>query len=134
MFSVNRVVAFLTPVFSAGAAVGAAWLVKHCPGLPTPGQAELLGAEISGATAAAGAALKWLHGHQSWEKRVAELNPLRDIERVVKTVRKLDPKIVAEIEAIATTEINKTLAGLVQAQATAGRPAAAVVPAGGGAA
>jgi hypothetical protein len=68
----NRVVAVLTPAFSAVAAVGAAWLRKHFPGLPTPSSGQILGVEIAGATAAGGAALSWLKGHQQWEARIDE--------------------------------------------------------------
>lgn len=71
MFQANRRVALLTPLFTAAAAVSSAWLRKHFPGLPTPSQGELAGLEITTATAAAAAALKWLHGHQQWEARLA---------------------------------------------------------------
>jgi hypothetical protein len=128
MFPVNRVVAFLTPVFAAGAAVGSAWLIKHFPGLPVPGQAELLGAEISGATAAAGAALKWLHGHQAFEKRVAEIAPVTVLEEIGKTVKKLDPKLAGEVEAIVNAEISKVLGGIVAKQATMPAASAAEMP------
>lgn len=70
MFPVNRIVALATPVFAAAAAVGSAWLSKHFPGLPTPSQGQILGVEIAGATAAGGAALSWLKGHQQWEARI----------------------------------------------------------------
>ncbi|MFZ1925299.1 MAG: hypothetical protein WAU42_04050 [Solirubrobacteraceae bacterium] len=73
MFPINRVVALATPVFSAVAAVGSAWAAKHFPGLPTPSTGQLLGVELAGATAATGAALKWLHGHQKYEARLAAL-------------------------------------------------------------
>lgn len=69
MIPVNRLVALLTPVFAAAAAVGSAWLLKHFPGLPVPSTAELTAVEALGATTAGGAALKWLHGHQAREKR-----------------------------------------------------------------
>lgn len=72
MFPANRVVAILTPVFTAAATVASAWLLKHFPGLPVPSKSQLLAAEIGGATAAVGAALKWLHGHQKWEARIDE--------------------------------------------------------------
>jgi hypothetical protein len=72
MIPVNRLVALLTPVFSAAAAVGSAWLLKHFPGLPVPSTVELTAVEVLGATTAGGAALKWLHGHQAFEKRLDE--------------------------------------------------------------
>lgn len=105
MFSVNRVVAFLTPVFAAGAAVGSAWLVKHFPGVPVPSQGQILGVEIAGAASAAAAALKWLHGHQLWEARIHQA------EQLVKT-------------QIAGALSNVTLAGIPAAPAAADAPAA----------
>jgi len=84
MFPLNRVVVLLTPLFTAAAAVGSAWLVKHFPGLPVPSQGELLGVELAGATAAGGAALKWLHGHQKYEDRLAVLE--RDAIHIATTV------------------------------------------------
>jgi hypothetical protein len=72
MFPVNRIVALLTPVFAAAAAVGSAWLTKHFPGLPTPSSGQILGVELAAATAAGGAALSWLKGHQQWEQRIDE--------------------------------------------------------------
>lgn len=72
MIPVNRLVALLTPVFAAAAAVGSAWLLKHFPGLPVPSTAELTAVEALGATAAGSAAVKWLHGHQAWERRLSD--------------------------------------------------------------
>src|ERR1700748_3732441 len=72
MIPVNRLVALLPPVFAAPAALGSAWLLKHFHGLPVPSTAELTAVEALGATAALGAALKWLHGHQAFEKRLDE--------------------------------------------------------------
>src|ERR1700743_3106684 len=72
MIPINRLVALLTPVFAAAAVVGSAWLLKHFPGLPFPSTAELTAVEALGATTAGAAALKWLHGHQKWEERVAD--------------------------------------------------------------
>jgi hypothetical protein len=71
-WSTNRVVAVLTPVFAAAAAVGSAWLTKHFPGLPelTSTDTTILGGLV--AVSATAAALKWLHGHQSYEKIIAE--------------------------------------------------------------
>lgn len=112
MFTVNRVVALLTPVFAAGAAVGSAWLTKHFPGLPTPTTGELLTAEIAGATAAIGGAVTWLKGHQAWEKTVADIVPQHVIDEVVSTVKRveaIDPKLAGEIEAIARAEVNKVI-------------------------
>jgi len=63
-----RIVALLTPVFSAVSGIGLAWLGRHFPGLPRPTASELLALEVTGATTAAGAAVKWLHGQSAWER------------------------------------------------------------------
>ena len=65
MFSLNRGVALLTPAFTAGAALVSAYAAKHGLNLPA-GEVETV--EIAAATAAAGSALKWLHGHQGFER------------------------------------------------------------------
>jgi hypothetical protein len=127
MFSVNRVVAFLTPVFAAGAAVGSAWLVKHFPGVPVPSQGQILGVEIAGAASAAAAALKWLHGHQLWEARIHQAELL--VKHVENVVTKIDPQLTAELEQLVKTQIagalsNVTLAGIPAAPAAADAPAA----------
>lgn len=70
--SLNRVVAFLTPVFAAVAGVGSAWLARHFPGIPPLPPADIVAFEITAATTAAGAALKWLHGSQLAERYVHE--------------------------------------------------------------
>lgn len=67
MFSVNRIVALLTPVFTAGAALASAYAAKHGLNLSA---SEVLTVEVAAATAAGGAALKWLHGHQKYEQIV----------------------------------------------------------------
>jgi hypothetical protein len=72
MFSLNRIVVLATPVFSAVAAVGTAWLARHVPGLPAIPPSDLIALEITGATAAGAAALKWLHGSQAAEKYAHE--------------------------------------------------------------
>ena len=76
MFPLNRLVVLLTPVFSAGAAVGSAWAAKHFPGLPVPSQGEITAMAVAGATAAFGAAASWLHGHQKYEQRLDEAEKL----------------------------------------------------------
>jgi hypothetical protein len=127
--SLNRIVVLLTPVFSAAAAVGSAWLAKH--GLQaSPGQIEA--AEIAGATAAIGGALSWLKGHQAWEKRVAEEYPQleTDLKGIASTVKKLDPKLAGEVEVIAQAEITKAFAA-VGRQAARGEGKAAPDSPGG---
>ena len=106
--SLNRVVALFAPVFAAAGAVGSAWLLKHVPGLPAPSAAELAAVEATTAAAAAGAALKWLHGHQAWEARAHSAEQwaamaARDVEDaapVTKTdiedvIRDLLPSLIA---------------------------------------
>ncbi len=123
MFSLNRVVALLTPVFSAGAAVGSAWLLKHFPGVPVPSANELLGVEVTVTTSAGAAALKWLHGHQAWEKRVAEIDPEIDlIGSAVKVVTKADPQLKADVEGIVQAELARLLASVRLAPATPAAP------------
>jgi hypothetical protein len=113
MLPVNRVVALLTPVFSAASAVGSAWLLKHFPGVPTPSASELLGVEVTVATSAGAAALKWLHGHQAWEKRVAEFDPQIDlVGHAVKVVTQADPKLKADLEALVQSEVARLVANI----------------------
>jgi hypothetical protein len=103
MFQVNRVVAVLTPVFSAAAGVGSAWLLKHFPGVPVPSQGELLAIEVAGATAAGGAALSWLKGHQAYEKRLDE--GLIVAKKIETDVTKADPGLVSYLEQLVETKV-----------------------------
>jgi hypothetical protein len=134
MFSLNRVVALLTPVFSAGAAVGSAWLLKHFPGVPVPSSSELLGVEVTVATSAGAAALKWLHGHQAWEQRLAKLDPQIDlVGSAVKVVTKADPQLKADVEGIVQAELARLLASVKFAAPVISGPAAATAESGGAA-
>lgn len=65
-----RIVALLTPVFTALAAVGSGFVARHTGVTFSPD--ELLAIEIATATAAGGSALKWLHGSQAIDKYVHE--------------------------------------------------------------
>jgi hypothetical protein len=121
MFSVNRVVALLTPVFSAGAAVGSAWLLKHFPGLPAPSAGEILGVEVTVATSAAGAALKWLHGHQAYEQRLVQYAEVLKQGEVA--VGKADPKLLEEVKALVEGEVAKVLANVSVRLAAGSAPA-----------
>lgn len=105
MFQVNRAVALLTPVFSAVAGVGSAWLLKHFPGVPVPSAGELLAIEVTGATAAGGAALSWLKGHQAYEKRLDE--GLIVAKKVETDVTKADPGIVSYLEQLVESKIKE---------------------------
>lgn len=107
MFPINRVVALATPLFSAAGAVGSAWLLKHFPGAPVPSPTELLGVEITVATSATAAAVKWLHGHQRYE---ADLHKTLlagvSLEAVAE---KVDPGVRAYVEALVKAELAKVV-------------------------
>jgi hypothetical protein len=70
MFTPNRVVTLLTPVFAGLAGSLASWMAQHLPGGPKIDKAELTAIFIAGATSATAAAYKWLHGWQAHEGRV----------------------------------------------------------------
>lgn len=70
--SVSRVVTFLTPVFVALAAWACDAVARYVPGHPHLDSAELTVLMSVGATAAFGVVIKWLHGLQKHEARVAE--------------------------------------------------------------
>ena len=105
MFPVNRVVAFLTPVFTAGAAVASGWLLKHAPGVPAPSVVELTGVEVTAATAAAGAALKWLHGHQKYEADIRWAD--QAVKAASRDAEKLNPGITSYVEQLVKGEVEK---------------------------
>jgi len=81
VFPLNRLVALLTPVFSAVAAVGTAYAARHFPGLPPISPSTVVPIEITAFTGATAAALKWLHGHQGYEKIVAEAEKVDTLVR-----------------------------------------------------
>jgi hypothetical protein len=100
---VNRLVALLTPVFSAAAAIGTAYVRKHFPGLPVPSAGELTGLEITAATAGAASALKWLHGHQKWEERVD--HAALQVQMFGSAAQKADPAYTQEVQKYVQGEI-----------------------------
>lgn len=69
--SIERAVALLTPIFAALSAALTAWLGAHFPGLPKLNPADTTALLITGATAGAAAALKWLHGRQKFVSQAA---------------------------------------------------------------
>jgi hypothetical protein len=119
---VNRIVALLTPVFAAGAAIGSAYLAKW--GISaTPGQIEV--AEIAGATTVLAPALSWLHGHQLWEARLKTAG--KGVEGVVHALTTVDPELFKELEARVDERVKAVLDGLevkVTPQAAPQAPAA----------
>jgi len=114
----NRIVAALAPMFAAVAAVGSAWLAKHFPGLPVS-EPEIIALEVTGATAALGGALSWLHGHQQWEKRADEA--ARDVQKVAHVVAQADPALLKQIEQLVEAKVQGLLANITVA---VGHPAA----------
>ncbi len=98
--SVSRVVAIATPVFAAAAGAGTAWLSKHFPGLPAINPAEVTVAFGLGASAAAGAALKWLNGHAQWEQQAAKFEA--GAQTIAAYVQHADPGAAKTMEALAT--------------------------------
>jgi hypothetical protein len=100
---INRLVALLTPVFSAAAAIGTAYVRKHFPGLPVPSTGELTGLEITAATAGAASALKWLHGHQKWEERIDWA--AHASQALVASAQKADPTYTQQVERYVQGEI-----------------------------
>lgn len=154
--SPNRIVAALTPLFTAVATLGSAYAAKHGLHLPA---GDVLAGEITVGTSAAAAALKWLHGWQAAEKADADLRRLfatgdAHIENVVvkvdpavshaeaeKAVAKLTADAEAHAAAVvaqaqadaqkvvahAAAELQK-LAGPVQPITQSAEPAAVVAP------
>jgi hypothetical protein len=131
---INRLVALLTPVFSATAAIGTAYVRKHFPGLPVPSTSEMMGLEITAATAGAASALKWLHGHQKWEERIDWAE--HQAKAVAADAQKADPTYTQEIERYVQGEIaalEQRLASratlVSDAEEFANQPVAAAAPA-----
>ena len=75
MLTPNRIVAVLTPLFSALAAGICTWVAKHVPGVQLS-QEDLTSVFIAGALVALAPALQWLHGWQKWEARHDEAEQL----------------------------------------------------------
>lgn len=104
--SASRVVAFLTPVFAAGSAALTPWLVKYTGLHISPSEVTTLA--VTGATAATGAALKWLHGLSQWERLQTELG------HVESAVNKVDPSAVGQVESAVEGAASTGEAKLVQ--------------------
>jgi hypothetical protein len=96
-FSIERVVALLTPVFAAAAGWVSTEIAKLIPGLGIP-RDQLVAVFVGGATIAAGSALKWLHGRQKF------VNFTTNSDQVV-------DKVVAEVQK--TVAANSNLSGAV---------------------
>lgn len=105
--SIERVVAFLTPVF----AIGAGWLsgavAKYGLHIDPTGIVAL---EATGVATAAAAALKWLHGRAAWTKAVAELKPV--VVSTTKAVAVADPNLASELKTFVQGELAKLKADL----------------------
>lgn len=71
MFTINRVVVLLTPVFAGLAGSVAVWVAENFPGAPALDSGELTAIFVAGATSGLGAALSWLKGWQNHEQAQA---------------------------------------------------------------
>lgn len=127
MFPVNRIVAFLTPAFTAGAAVASGWLLKHAPGVPAASVVELTAIEVTAASAATGAALKWLHGHQKYETDIRWAD--HAVKAAAQDAEKLDPGITTYVEQLVKGEVEKLEGNLARKAAHASACAAGSAPA-----
>lgn len=82
----SRIIVLLTPVFTAAAFAVSGWLVRTPLGkwldLLHVTQGTILAAEITGASAALGAAIVFLHHNAFWQKYVAgALNVVDDTSK-----------------------------------------------------
>jgi hypothetical protein len=91
IWSIERVVALLTPFFSAGAGWVTSIIANNIPGVSIP-SGWVAGLFATGTTAAAVAALKWLHGRQKF------VNFTTDSENVVH-------EVVARLQALGGTPL-----------------------------
>ena len=114
MLTKSRVVAFLTPVFAAGAAAGTPWIVKYTGLHVTPTQVTALA--VTGATAALAPALTWLHGNSLWERAEREFAVYGPkVEAVDKTIEAVDPGITKAVETAAEGDAQKAVDAVVPA-------------------
>ncbi len=75
----GRIVAFLTPfVFVPAAAWATGLAARYLPFLPHFAAGQITAFEVTGATAALGVALHWLHNNAWWEKHGAGLLDITD--------------------------------------------------------
>jgi hypothetical protein len=68
--TLSRFVTLLTPVFAGLSGWVTTLAVEYLPGAPTLDQGELTAIFVAGATAGAGAAIKWLDGLSKHERGV----------------------------------------------------------------
>lgn len=94
-FTTSRVVALLTPLFGAVAALVSAELAKVGISGITP--AELTVVESVAFTSGTAAALKWLHGLSQWERSEQDIE--HDIARV-EAYNKSDEPIVSALAPV----------------------------------
>lgn len=113
--SVERVVALLTPAFAALSAAGTGWLSRHFPGLPHLNPTDTTALMVAGATAGAGAALKWLHGRAQFTRSAAALEALIKSEVAKATANQQAAPALDDIEDLLTGHTSQ----IVQAIATA---------------
>lgn len=101
VWSIERVVTLLTPLFGAASALVTGWLGQHFPGFPALNPTDVTALQIAGFTGAVVAALKWLHGRQKF------VNSTTDVEQTMEQVFR---KVMADQQAgPALTDIAKLL-------------------------
>lgn len=123
--SSSRVVAVLTPLIAAGAAVGTPWLVK-LTGLAI-NSAEVTAFGVAGAGAVVGVAVKWLDGHSKWERDVLALNHEtgvidKTLAHEASKADSADPGLTARAKEIVEEFLNREGSKVVE---EVGAPAAA---------
>lgn len=114
--SIERAVAFMTPVFAIAATAGTGWVATHFPGLPKINPAEVTALMGLGMFTAGSAALKWLHGRahyvQDQEKAKADAAKLStnpavvDVEAASKAH---EGELLAAVDARATVAVQQAL-------------------------
>jgi hypothetical protein len=127
--SASRVVAFVvTPLLTAGATVGTAWLAKHFPGLPQFDPAQITAEALTVGGLVGAACLKWLHGLSLFERTIVPA--VTTVEKVVNTFAPgVLPAGEVAVEKAAEAEVKKVVAIVPPAPAEAWPPAPPAEPA-----
>lgn len=123
--SSSRVVAVLTPLIAAGAAVGTPWLVKLTGLSITPTDVTALA--VTGAGSVVTLGVKWLDGHSKWERDVLAITHEtgvidKTLAHESAAVDKVDPGLIKQIEEFLKREAEKLAPKVVE---EVGAPAAA---------
>jgi hypothetical protein len=105
MISIERVVAVLTPAFAAASAWLSGAVARYGINLDKTQTTALM---VAGATAALGAAWKWLEGRQKWAALEVELQKVEKAGSLV--VNSIDPQLEDQLRQIVATESQKVFA------------------------